>query len=220
MDIETWLAERRLGVSGTDIGILMGVNPYKTVDELILDKLGVGKKFEGNLATQVGLKLEPIVAKLWAERNKKEIVQGEFSRHKDNERFIGTPDFIALPGGLEIKTGGEKMYSKGCPIYYEMQSRWYMLIKDLPYWDLVACIVPKDRKEVPLHMDDDYLTEWVKNRPHREFRFERNPEIEARMIHLASEFLGRMDALRQPRQVSDWLRSSSKFVDESAPPSC
>ena len=42
MTHEEWLAARRLGVSGTDIGVLLGVNSYKSVDDLLLDKLGVG----------------------------------------------------------------------------------------------------------------------------------------------------------------------------------
>ena len=113
MDIETWLAERRLGVTGSDISVLMGVNPFKKTDDLILDKLGIGRKFEGNAATRAGQVLEPIVAKCWAERNNKEITQGVFTKHPDHERFIGTPDFLGKDFGLEIKTGVEKGYTKG-----------------------------------------------------------------------------------------------------------
>ena len=217
MDIETWLAERRLGVTGSDISVLMGVNPFKKTDDLILDKLGIGRKFEGNAATRAGQILEPIVAKCWAERNNKEITQGVFMKHSDHERFIGTPDFIGDNFGLEIKTGVEKGYMKGCPLYYEYQARWYMMLKDMPEWHLTACIVPKNRDEIGLENGEEYLTEWVKNQPHREFLFVRNLELEDQMKAKAQEFLERMDSLRQPRQGLDWLEASGRFSGGSVP---
>lgn len=209
MELQAWLDARKLGVTGTDIGVLMGVNPYKNVDQLILDKLGVGKPFIGNNATKAGVILEPIVAAEWAKRNGQVITQGVFKIHPEYPRYVGTPDFLCEVGGVEIKTGAEKMYAKGCPPYYEMQSRWYMFLEDRPYWDLVACIVPKDRSIILDHQNDpEFLLEFVRNCPHREFRFDRDHQVESQMKHLADQFLAKMDALRQPRQVPDWLRPS------------
>ena len=208
MDKETWLAERRLGVSGSDISVLMGANPYKNVDDLILDKLGRSAPFLGNEYTRAGLILEPFVANGWAQRTNVEIEQGVFTKSNVNDRYIGTPDFIGKDFGLEIKTGSERVYSKGCPKYYELQSRWYMMLMEKPVWHLVACIVPKNRGLIGLDKGDKHLTDWVALQPHREFLFVRNLDIEAQMMAKADWFLEKMDRLRSPEREPDWLRSS------------
>ena len=208
MDKETWLAERRLGVSGSDVGVLMGVNPFKSVDDLVLDKLGIGKPFNGNEFTRAGLILEPFVADGWSSRTGMKIEQGVFMRSVANDRYIGTPDFIGDGFGLEIKTGSERVYSKGCPKYYEFQSRWYMMLTEKPVWHLVACMVPKDRSLIGLDKGEEYLREWVALQPHREFLFERNLDIEAQMMEKAENFLARMDALKKPTAIPGWLLTS------------
>ena len=194
MNHEEWLAARRLGVSGTDISVLLGLNPYKKVDDLVMDKLGIGKPFFGNAMTRAGQRLEPFVATYWATMNDKKIRQGIFTQSEIHPRFIGTPDFLLDDSGLEIKTGGERTYATGCPDMYECQSRWYMMITDKPVWDLVACIVPKDRSEIP--WDDNELPEWIANRPLREYRFERSQDWEDRATQVALQFLARMDGLK------------------------
>lgn len=212
MNHDEWLAKRRLGVSGTDISVLLGVNPYKTEDDLILDKLGLGKPFTGNAATRAGVRLEGHVANTWAKREQTIIINGEFTVSPHNPRFIGTLDFVTGKGGvLEIKTGGEKSYAKGHPPLYEAQCRWYMMLTERPFADLVACIVPKDRSEIP--ESDEFIFEWVSQRPHREYRFERDPDWEDRAQHLATQFLLRLDSLkeRQPElgpTTLDSLRAS------------
>jgi len=208
MNHAEWLEARRQGVTGTDISILLGVNPYKSVDDLIMDKLGVGKPFTGNAATRAGQRLEPFVANHWAKRNQKIIVNGSFTRSSLDDRLVGTPDFLVGDGtGLEIKTGVEKTYKDGCPPYYEAQCRWYMMIADRPSWTLCACIVPKERALIPL---DEILDQWVPRQPHRHYQFQRDQAWEARAQGAALSFLERLASLRaaQPRG-RDWLQSFS-----------
>ncbi|EPU7208284.1 YqaJ viral recombinase family protein, partial [Listeria monocytogenes] len=40
MDRTQWLLTRRQGIGGSDAGIIMGLNKYKTAFELWLDKTG------------------------------------------------------------------------------------------------------------------------------------------------------------------------------------
>lgn len=202
MDHAAWLAARKLGVSGSDISVLLGCNPYKKEDDLVLDKLGVGKPFIGNAATRVGLKLERFVADAWAEREKKILIGGEFTVREENgvkTRFIGTPDFLFPDGILEIKTGAENTYKNGCPAQYSAQINWYMFLTQRDLGHLVACIVPKDRSEVPMHETDANLLDYVKSRPHREYELRRSSDWEDRAQAAALKFLARMDALKEPR---------------------
>ena len=203
MNHADWLAARRLGVSGSDISVLLNVNPYKKEDDLILDKLGVGKPFVGNAATRVGLKLERFVADAWAGREKQILIGGSFTVREENgekTRFIGTPDFLFPNGILEIKTGAENTYKNGCPPLYEAQARWYMYLADKDLANLVACIVPKDRSLVPMHETDENLLDYVKGCPHREYQILRDRDWEERAKSVALKFLARLDALKEPRR--------------------
>ena len=62
MDIATWLSYRRMGVCGSDTGIILGLNPYRSVIELWEDKIGQLPIEENeNNFTHFGHLLEPIV---------------------------------------------------------------------------------------------------------------------------------------------------------------
>ena len=197
MNREDWLTARKLGVTGTDIAAVMGLNPHKSEDDVLLDKLGQGKPFFGNAATRAGQRLESPVANAWSQREQAILTNGEFTISSINPRYIGTPDFLTGFGnGLETKTGAWPTYKNGCPKMYELQSRWYMLITERPIWDLVACIVPKNREEIPLHENNEVLLDWVSQQPHREFRFERDSGWEEQMVAAAERLLARLDSLR------------------------
>lgn len=212
MDHAEWLAARRLGVSGTDISTLLGLNPWKTKHALVLDKLGISKPFGGNILTHVGKVLEPIVAEWYSERNDVVLEPGVFTVSGVDKRFIGTPDFLVVgsKGGLEIKTGGIKTWDNGCPSYYECQCRWYMMITDMDYWDLCTCIVPKDRSEVPLKQGDKFLKEWVRYQPSLQYHFERSQQWESQAQAVALEFLDHLDSLR-PDDQGRWTEESGSL---------
>ena len=202
MTHEEWLEARRQGVSGSDIAVIMGANPYKSEVQLLMDKLGVGKPFTGNAATRAGQRLEPLVANWWAKRNQQIITNGAFTVSQEDPRFIGTPDFLTVFGGIDTKTGGQHVYKSGCPKYYEYQARWYNMIHGGDRWDIVTCIVPKNREEIPLKEDDEFLYQWVQHRPLLEFPFLRDRQIEQDMKDAAWQFLERLDHLKRQRQPS------------------
>ncbi len=190
---DEWLERRRYGVSGTDVSILLGLNPYKSKKQLIADKLGLSKPFVGNSFTFAGQKLEPYVADYWADRHKAILINGELTEHPTEARFIGTPDFLVGDGsGLEIKTGGEKTFLLGCPKYYEIQCAWYMFITERERWTLNACLVPKNRALIP----DRDLDQWVRFQPQREYEFRRNPALERQMQEAALWFLEELEYYR------------------------
>lgn len=167
-----------------------------------MDKLGIGKPFTGNAATRAGQRLEPLVANWWAKRNQQIITNGAFTVSQEDPRFIGTPDFLTVFGGIDTKTGGQHVYKSGCPKYYEYQARWYNMIHGGDRWDIVTCIVPKNREEIPLKEDDEFLYQWVQHRPLLEFPFLRDRQIEQDMKDAAWQFLERLDHLKRQRQPS------------------
>jgi putative phage-type endonuclease len=51
---EGWLNQRKGHVTASAIGAIMGYNPYSSREDEMLRMLGIGKKFEGNAATEWG----------------------------------------------------------------------------------------------------------------------------------------------------------------------
>lgn len=222
MNKAEWLAARKTGVSGTDISILLGHNAYKTESQLLMDKLGiVGPRgeFTGNAATRAGQLLEPVISDLWSWRKQVITTPGQFTRSPQNQRFIGTPDYLTGTGnGLEIKTGIEKTWNSGCPKNYEDQCRWYAMITERPTWDLYAVIVPKDRSNIPFgnpdEQNDGSLMEWTSYRPVREYQFERNQEWEEKAQALALQFLRRVDSMKAPLELGLLTQGSNSIFGQ------
>jgi len=64
---EEWLLTRNDGIGGSEVGAVMGVNPYQCALEVFYKKVGLlPEEFkEGNFKTFMGQVLEPQIADLW-----------------------------------------------------------------------------------------------------------------------------------------------------------
>ena len=109
-----FVKSRGIGIGGSDVGTLMGVNPWSNVYRLWLDKTQ-GKHFEGNEKTDWGHRLEPLVADRFqeavAERGLEVIVDKTHYQSKDDPWLVGNIDRLVTANGvpeyiLEIKTAG------------------------------------------------------------------------------------------------------------------
>ena len=56
-----WLEARTSTIGGSEIGSIAGYNKYGSALTVFNDKMGIGKKFEGNIHTQFGNRMEPII---------------------------------------------------------------------------------------------------------------------------------------------------------------
>ena len=69
MKKEDWLKHRTGGIGGSDVSIIAGVNPFKSVHQLWLEKTGqVEPEQIESEYTHFGTLLEPIVRKEFTER--------------------------------------------------------------------------------------------------------------------------------------------------------
>lgn len=68
---EEWLKLRRTGIGGSDASVILGVNPYRSVRKLWLDKTGQGltETAEEKECAYWGHRLEDIVRTEFAERS-------------------------------------------------------------------------------------------------------------------------------------------------------
>lgn len=66
MTPDNWLEYRKTGVGASEIGTIMGLNPYKASIQLFYEKLGLmPQNTTENMAMFMGKELEPLVAKMW-----------------------------------------------------------------------------------------------------------------------------------------------------------
>ena len=66
---EEWLKYRTGGIGGSDVSVIAGINPYRSLHQLWLEKTGqISPEETDNEYTHFGTLLEPIVRQEFVER--------------------------------------------------------------------------------------------------------------------------------------------------------
>jgi putative phage-type endonuclease len=151
MSEEDWLAWRRSGIGGSDAGVAVGWNPYKSPLDLYLDKKTGRTDFVGNTATEWGHRLEPFVIEACRQKHPeicKVLVDLPLMSHPDRTWQLATMDKgIAEgkfgPGGIEAKTAlsfftGKSYQDGNVPNHHRAQCLHYMSVTGAPFWILAA----------------------------------------------------------------------------------
>lgn len=125
-----WLAARRASVTSTDVGVLLGVSPYKSEWDLAAEKLGWIEPVEQTLPMKIGLALEPLI------RSEYELQTGErlrrvrtLVRHPTIPWAVASPDYtvVGYPDMLvEAKWSLARRWADGLPQDVEAQVQWAM----------------------------------------------------------------------------------------------
>jgi|WetSurMetagenome_2_1015567.scaffolds.fasta_scaffold35825_6 putative phage-type endonuclease len=145
-----WLAQRRLGIGGTGISTILGLNPYKTNVDLYLEIIE-GTETPMNAAMQRGKDLEELVAQKFAEQENVTLIKPEqdIYVHPMFDFIRGSIDRFYVNGSKEKKILECKTTSKNfdeCPEMYKLQLMYYLgitgysegavSILDIPNWKL------------------------------------------------------------------------------------
>lgn len=171
MDNKTWLAYRRMGITGSDTGIVLGLSKHKSVLELYKDKrneIPIEEK-ETNF-TLWGHNLEDAIRKHFEKVNGVKVTSPNFIFQSDEYPFmIGNFDGIVteLDGTkaiLEIKTSIEfkdSIYQQGnIPPEYYSQMMHYMALSNFQFCYL-ACLVGGNKYyQFKIERDDEYIS-WL-----------------------------------------------------------
>ncbi len=179
-----WLQARQQGVTGTDIGTIMGLNPWKSPYALWCEKTGraAPPDLSNNSSVEWGTRLEPIVAEKWLETHPKHIeptafieygqnshvcnsggLQGITWQHSEFPKFIANPDrLVKNPDGnieiLEIKTSPSgRTWQNGIPKYYLTQLMWYIDVIGVERGHFAVLIAGHDYREYTIEKD----VEWI-----------------------------------------------------------
>jgi putative phage-type endonuclease len=157
-------AERRTGLGGSDLGAILGLNPWRTPFEVWQEKTGRADPFEGNLQTRFGAYAEEFVAQEYSARTGRAVQRYTGMLRHPEAPVIGHIDRLVVPDGakrashqreirtdlgLEAKTAHALAASRGdewgedgtdqVPSSYLVQSAAYMALTGCPRWDL-ACL--------------------------------------------------------------------------------
>lgn len=149
------LAERREGITATDVAAIVRLNPYKSVLDVVAEKRGAAP-VDADLGPRGhwGNVLEEPIRKDYSERHAVRVTVPGVLTHPKVKHHKATPDGIVwLRGaqeadrGLEIKT--HTVWLRGgygapgtdeVPLHEIVQCSWNMHVTGLPTWDLVAFI--------------------------------------------------------------------------------
>ena len=167
---EKWHELRGIGIGGSDIGAILGVNKYKSAIDVYIDKTE-GNKSKGNRFTHFGTKLEKVVFEEFQERHQNmkcytvpyTIQRGVCVANVDGMVYDPEKDRY---GVLELKT--TSAYNKDewtgdtVPDSYYAQVQHYLYVTGLSF-AYIACLVGgNDYKEfyIERNLEDiDYLQE-------------------------------------------------------------
>ncbi len=175
---EDFLQARRTGIGGSDIGAIIGVSPFKSAVDVFLAKTEPNPTEEKNELFYWGHALEAPIADRFALEHGVEVIRDvPINRHPEHEWMVANVDGIindSPRGILEIKTvsafAGRDWGADGSdevPLSYLAQCAWYMAVMDYDYAILAA-----------LFGGNQY----------REFRIERDAELETILIDKGREF--------------------------------
>ena len=145
-----WYVFRNGRLTASDLGAVMGYNPYEQYKNVVLKKCGLEMPFVTNRAIKHGVKYEEIVTMIYSFRNDLEVFEYGCIPHPTIPHFGASPDGIVDSGSnnkdyigrmLEIKCPTGRPITGFCPEYYWAQVQGQLEVCDLKYCDFVECYI-------------------------------------------------------------------------------
>ena len=171
-----WRELRKTHLGASEIGAVLGVNPYSTPVDVWMEKMGRTEPFSGNNATKWGILLEDLVSQEYAKMVGKKvrrygytlingIFMGDLDRLVHDDGMLPAfKDEIRTNRAMDAKTARDKsLWADGLPAHYEAQGFTYMFL--VPSLDLVdfatLFMAERDMDVYPLNRDDETIREMV-----------------------------------------------------------
>lgn len=170
MSREEWLKVRTQGIGGSDISVIAGINPYRSVHQLWLEKTGQTEPCEsGNECTHFGTILEPIVKQEFTERTGIAIVEPKcIYQHKDYPFMLANLDGVVNVDGelciFEAKTASaykQDEWNDRIPPEYMMQIQHYMAVTGLRKTYIAALIGGNHFVYHVIERDEGFIAEVI-----------------------------------------------------------
>lgn len=167
---EEWLKYRTCGIGGSDVSVIAGVNPYKSIFTLWLEKTGQVELREScSEYTHFGTVLEPVVKKEFMRRTglkvraKKAILQST-----EHPFMLADLDGVVYEEGemciFEAKTASaykQEVWEQGVPTEYVMQVQHYMAVTGAKKAYVAALVGGNHFIYHEVYRDEDLITQLI-----------------------------------------------------------
>lgn len=174
-----WHAARKLGLGGSDIPTLLGMDKYTSPLELYYAKRGelpdMPRSAELEEAAEWGHELEDVVARRWARQRGASVMRGPGTlQHPDAPWMLGNVDrlFTAPQQGggdvesgvLEVKTRSEyqlRAWQDDVPDAPALQAHWYLAVTGFQVAYVAALIGGNKLRWHRIERDEDLLADLI-----------------------------------------------------------
>ena len=190
MSEDEWLEERKKSLGGSDVGAVLGMNPYRSPYSVWAEKTGRLPPKEDNEAMRQGRDLENYVAERFCEKAGKSVQRMNFILRNDGCPYLHANidrRIIGEDSGLECKTASALnmgAYQNGeFPESYYAQCVAYLAVTGWSRWYLAALILNRAFHIYQLTtIKDDIKPEWCESSVYV------SPEEIETLKHIASSF--------------------------------
>lgn len=155
---EEWLKVRKLGLGGSDMSAVLGVNNWRSPLDVWLDKTSDTVEEKESEPMYWGTILEDIVAQEFAKRTGYKVRNNNFTLQSEEYPYLLANidrEIVGLDAGLECKTANafkaDEWKDDSVPDAYYVQCQHYMAVTGKSSW-WIACLVGGNNffyKEVP-----------------------------------------------------------------------
>ena len=154
---EAWLEARRSRVTGTDIGALLGVNPWKSEADVAAEKMG-GPGVESTLRMRIGTALEDLIAREYeAETGYRLRRFPGLKVHPTIEWAAASPDWHVVGRRVIVETkwtGSRRRFEDGLPQDVEAQVMWQLGCVGWQHADVAVLIGGEELRRFPVEYDE------------------------------------------------------------------
>jgi putative phage-type endonuclease len=163
-----WLRERKRGIGASEVGVALGLSPYKSPRELYLEKVAEEViETPENDAMHFGLKLEDTVASEFMEREGLTVRRDNKIRiHPEHPFLFCNLDRTIVatngegPGVLEIKTASSfaaEKWETEIPIPYFCQIQAQFACTQYTWGWFAILIDGREYRSIPVKRDDSFI---------------------------------------------------------------
>ena len=165
---EEWLRIRKNHLTGSDIGAVCGMNPYKSAMQVYLDKISPEIEVVDNESMRLGRDLEDYVARRFMETTGKKVRRSNAMYVHDQYSFMmANIDRLVIGerAGLECKTASpyqaDRWKDSKIPEWYYLQCQHYMKVLEMDGWYLAVLIYGKGFQYTYLPRDEELLDHLI-----------------------------------------------------------
>lgn len=166
---EEWLRYRKMGITGTDVGSIVGMNPYKSALQVFLDKTTEDIECFDNESMRQGRDLEQYVCERFSEKTGKKVRRVNAICVNDDYPFM-LADFdrviVGERAGLECKTvsaySADKWKNGAIPLHYQLQCQHYLAVSHYDSWYLGVLILGKEFIVHKIERDEELISNLIK----------------------------------------------------------